>query len=214
MGNIATSEATRARQILDATCAVVTGGHFVYTSGRHGSVYVNKDAVYPHTSAVSELCAMLADRLTGANVEVVCGPALGGIILSQWTAHHLGVLGVYAEAAETTGVEDTRHGLVLRRGYDTIVAGKRVAIVEDILNTGLSARRAVAAVRAAGGDAVACAALCNRGGIKASDLGVPVLHALVEIDAQAWPADSCPLCAGGVPIDTRLGKGGRMRRPS
>jgi len=28
------------------TGAVITGSHFVYTSGKHGSAYVNKDAVY------------------------------------------------------------------------------------------------------------------------------------------------------------------------
>ena len=29
--------------------AVITGSHIVYTSGKHGTAYVNKDAVYPHT---------------------------------------------------------------------------------------------------------------------------------------------------------------------
>ena len=40
--------------------------------------------------------------------------------------------------------------MVLGRGYDRFVDGRRVAVVEDILNTGVSVRRALDAVRAAG----------------------------------------------------------------
>ncbi len=28
---------------------VITDSHIVYTSGKHGAEYVNKDAIYPHT---------------------------------------------------------------------------------------------------------------------------------------------------------------------
>lgn len=197
--------AARTQAILASCDAVRTDGHFVYTSGRHGSAYVNKDAVYPHTALVSELCAMFADLFADAAVDVVCGPALGGIILSQWTAHHLGsatgrdVLGVYAEK-----VPD---GLELRRGYDALVAGARVAVVEDVVNTGGSIAQAVGAVRAAGGDVVAAACLVNRGGVTAADVDVPVLHPLVALEFTTYAADDCPLCADGVAVDTTVGKG-------
>jgi orotate phosphoribosyltransferase len=194
------SAASRAAEILAETGAIVTGSHVVYTSGRHGSAYVNKDAVYPHTDRVSELCRLLADAARDARPEVVCGPALGGIILSQWTGHHLAVLAVYAEKLPAGG-------LALRRGYDRLVAGRRVLVVEDVLNTGGSVRQAVAAVRAAGGEVVAVAALCNRGGVTAADLDVPRLIALVELSLESWDAAACPLCRDGVPIDTSIGKG-------
>jgi orotate phosphoribosyltransferase len=197
--------AARTQAVLSSCDAVRTDGHFVYTSGRHGNAYVNKDAVYPHTALVSELCAMFADLFADLAVDVVCGPALGGIILSQWTAHHLAaatdrdVLGVYAEK-----VPD---GLELRRGYDTLVADRRVAVVEDVVNTGGSIAQAVAAVRAAGGDVVAAACLANRGGVAADDVDVPVLHSLISLDFTTYDADACPLCAQDVPVDTSVGKG-------
>ena len=53
--------AERATAILAESGAVIRDSHIVYTSGRHGSAYVNKDAVYPHTERVRELCALLAD---------------------------------------------------------------------------------------------------------------------------------------------------------
>jgi orotate phosphoribosyltransferase len=193
------SAAARASEILAECGAVVRDSHVVYTSGKHGSAYVNKDAVYPHTDRVAELCVLLADLGRPYRPEVVCGPALGGIILSQWTAHHLGVLAVYAEKADG--------GLALRRGYDALVRGRRVLVVEDVLTTGGSLRDAVRAVQAAGGEVVAAVALVNRGGVTAADVGAPVLHALLEVQLDAWDAAACPRCRDGVPIDTAVGKG-------
>lgn len=192
--------AERARAILAETRAMLAGSHVVYTSGKHGSTYVNKDAVYPNTARVAELCRFLAEAAVPHRPEIVCGPAMGGIILAQWTGHHLGLPAVYAE--KTTG-----GGMVLRRGYDALVAGKRVLVVEDVLNTGGSIRETIAAVRAAGGDVVAAAALVNRGAVTAADVGAPVLVALLDVALDAWDADACPLCRDGVPVNTDVGKG-------
>jgi len=195
----------RATAIFEEIGAVRTGGHFVYTSGLHGSAYVNKDAIYPDTNRISELCAMLADLLRPYRPEVVCGPAVAGIIVSQWTGHHLGVPAVYAD-------KDEPRGLVLRRGYDRLVEGRRVAVVEDVLTTGGSLAATVEVVRGCGGDVVAAAALVNRGGVTATDVGVPVLESLVSFDFAAVGASECELCAQGVPVDTSVGKGATVRR--
>jgi orotate phosphoribosyltransferase len=192
--------AERAREILAEARAIVTASHVVYTSGKHGSAYVNKDAVYPNTARVAELCRFLGDAAAPHRPEIVCGPATGGIILAQWTAHHLGVPAVYAEKAPDGG-------MVLKRGYDKLVAGRRVLVVEDVLNTGGSIRDTVRAVRAAGGDVVAAAALVNRGRVTAADVETPALTALLDVDLDAWDAASCPLCRDGVPVNTDVGKG-------
>ncbi|HXJ35328.1 MAG TPA: phosphoribosyltransferase family protein [Candidatus Eisenbacteria bacterium] len=192
--------AERVRAILEGARAIITGSHIVYTSGRHGSAYVNKDAVYPDTARVAELCRFLADAAAPLRPEIVCGPAMGGIILAQWTGHHLGIPAVYAEKADAGG-------MALRRGYDALVAGRRVLVVEDILNTGGSVKDAVAAVRAAGGDVAGVAALVNRGRVTAADVGVPALAALLDVELEAWDAAACPLCRDGVPVNTTVGKG-------
>ena len=91
--------------ILQHLGAVLINDHFVYTSGKHGEVYINKDALYPHTRETSQEGRMLAELILANSLqpEVVVGPALGGIILSQWTAYHLSellgkeVLSVYTE---------------------------------------------------------------------------------------------------------------------
>jgi orotate phosphoribosyltransferase len=180
-------------------------GHYVYASTRHGSDYVNKDALYPHTVETAEFCGAIAERFYRAGIEAVVGPAMGGIILSQWTANHLYYM-TFKEVAACF-VEKTPDGrLALGRGYDKSVAGKRVLVVEDILTTGGSAKKTVDAVAAAGGQVLAVAAVCNRGRVTAAEVGAP-LWSVVEMDLVSWEAAACPFCAAGVPVDTEFGHG-------
>lgn len=198
----------RVREILADCDALIADNHFVYTSGRHGPAYVNKDALYPDTSVVREVCDLMAESVARLDPDVVCGPALGAIILSQWTAHRLSelsgrrVLSVYAEKTEDAD------GLVLRRGYDDLVRDRNVVVVEDIVNTGLSIRRTIEAVREAGGRVVAATALVDRGESEAASLDVDVYLPLAKIELVTYAAEECPLCRAGVPVNTRLGKGG------
>jgi len=194
--------------ILGQAKAVVSDGHFVYTSGLHGNTYVNKDALYPHTVYVEMICEEFAIRFFNSDVDVVVGPAMGGIILSNRTAHHLcgfagsKVLGVYAEKS-ADGSE-----FVIRRGYGALIPGKNVLVVEDILTTGGSVRKVVNAVRALGGNVVGVGAICNRGGVSASDVGdVPRLECLIDVKLDSWSPQDCPMCKSGVPVNTELGKG-------
>lgn len=204
------SISTETLKIMQDVGAVITNRHFVYTSGMHGSAYINKDALYPHTQRTSDLCYDLAFHFYNhrEKVEVVTAPAIGGVILSQWVAFHLSkltkreVFGVYAEKAFSGD------GFVIKRGYDKLVEGKKTLVVEDILNTGGSAKQVVEATRDAGGIVVGLAALCNRGGVKPEDVGnPPELFALCDIKMEAWDEAECPLCARGVPINTEFGKG-------
>ncbi len=195
--------------ILERVGAIITDSHLVYTSGRHGSSYVNKDALYPHITETSLVCAQIAAEFATAGVEVVAGPTIGGVIMAQWVAYHLEqhsgkpVLAVYAEE-EGSGASRRR---VFRRGYDELLRSRRVLIVEDILTTGISARLVVDAVRASGGEPLGVGALCNRGGVTAETLAVPRLLALVEVPLQSYAAEECPLCRSGVAVETRVGKG-------
>jgi orotate phosphoribosyltransferase len=193
--------------------AIIVNSHIVYTSGKHGTAYVNKDALYPHTKETSAVCLALARKFVPEDIEVVVAPVVGGVILSQWVASHLSyltgreVLAVYAEKSETG---DT---FVIKRGYDKLVAGKRALVVEDILNTGGTAKKVLDAVRTVnigvvGGRVIGLGVLCNRGGSVAQDFArAPLLRSLVDIKLDAWDEADCPLCAQGVPVNTDVGKG-------
>ena len=194
--------------LLKKANAVITDSHIVYTSGKHGSVYVDKDALYPHTEMASEVGRMMAEKFKDADVEVVVGPMLGGIILSQWTAHHLTqmtgreVLSVYTEK------DAESNQIFSRRRYDRHVKGKKTLIVEDITNTGGSAKKVVDTVKAAGGNIVALCVMINRDptNINSDTMGAP-FYPLGVIEAEAIDAAECPLCKKGVPVNTEVGHG-------
>jgi len=194
--------------ILERVGAVLTGTHVVYTSGRHGETYVNKDALYPSTEDTSAVCKLLAQHFASAGVEVVAGPTVGGVILAQWVAHH-SEPGADGRLPAAIYAEEVNGQRVFRRGYDSFLPGKRVLVVEDILTTGGSARKVVETVRAAGGEVVGLGALCNRGGVTAQQVGAPELYALTALPLQSWEAADCPLCRSGVAINTTVGKGGK-----
>lgn len=97
---------------------------------------------------------------------------------------------------------------VLKRGYDKVVHGKKVLVVEDVLTTGGSARKVVEAVRASGGEVVGVGVLCNRGGVTPAALAdPPKLFALVNLTLDTYNEADCPLCRDGVPVNTEVGKG-------
>ncbi len=204
----------RAESILRDAGAVITGDHFVYITGEHGDGWIDKDSLFPDTARTAELCEMLADEIADAGAELVCGPATGGLVVSQWTAHRLGLPSLFAEHAKDEGYDPAaalaaggplRPPFVLRRGYDLAVADKRVAVVDDVINTGLSIRETVAAVAAAGGEVVVVGTLCTRG--SAGDLGCERVASLCEISIPSWPAADCRLCRDGVPVNTRYAHG-------
>ena len=194
------------KEILGRTGALLLDSHFVYTSGRHGSAYINKDAVYPHTADVSRLCFMMASGFQDQGVEAVVGPALGGIILSNNTATAMrdltgqNVLGVYAEKAAGGGFQFTR-------GYGDLVVGKRTLIVEDLLTTGGSANDVVRLCRATGAEVVGLAVLANRGSVTSEGVGGVPLRSLIDFEMTSTLEEDCGLCVAEIPIDTRVGKG-------
>lgn len=193
--------------ILKKVGAVITDDHFVYTSGKHGSVYINKDALYPHTQETSQVCRIMAEMFKDKDVEVVVGPALGGIILSQWVARHLSqmkgmeVFGIYTEKDETDNQ-------VLRRGYDQVIKGKKVLVVEDLTTTGGSVKKVVDTVRAAGAEVVAVCVMVNRdpNHVNEASVGAPFVAADV-LEAQAFDEAVCPFCKANRPINTKVGHG-------
>jgi orotate phosphoribosyltransferase len=190
--------------------AIVTDSHFVYNSGRHSSVYINKDSLYLHTRIIAALCAAMARPYDANTIDVVVGPVLGGIVLSQWVAFALNerrtsgeTLAVYAEK-EGTGPTQR---FLFQRGYDRYIPGKNVLVVEDVLTTGGSVRGVVELVRAQGGRVVGISALCNRGNVRAEAVGNVPIETLLTLPLETYTEEECPFCQQGVPINTTLGKG-------
>src|SRR5437764_8633160 len=91
------ARSVRATEILTESGAILTRDHFVYVTGEHGDGWIDKDAIFPHTAVTDELCGILAEAARELGADYVCGPATGGLIVSQWTAHHLGIPSLFAD---------------------------------------------------------------------------------------------------------------------
>ena len=199
-----------ALQVLTDAGAVSVEQHFVYTSGKHGSTYINLDPLLPDVVVMTDLCHELASPFIG-DVDVVAAPAVGAIVLAVLTAQALSASGASVPAvwADKTGEGDFSF---TRIGFGERVSGRRVLVVEDLITTGGSVIKVAQEVERVGGNVIGVSAVCNRGNITAGQLSVPRLHVLAEVGFNSFMPDACPLCADGVPVVEDIGHGSEFRR--
>ncbi|HET9847755.1 MAG TPA: orotate phosphoribosyltransferase [Candidatus Dormibacteraeota bacterium] len=193
------SERDSAYRAFDAAGAFLRG-HFVYTSGRHGSDYLEKFRILEDPRATTELAGMIAARFQSAAPELVAGPTTGGVILAYEVARQLGVDAVYVERGQDGG-------RVLRRGFE-IPPGARVLVVDDVVTTGGSLMETAACVREAGGSVLGIGVLADRtAGQAVTDIP---FFACLTLDFPSYPPDECPLCAAGIPVAAPRGSGKKV----
>src|SRR3989338_7323010 len=193
--------------ILEKTGAVVSDSHFVYISGKHAKLYVNKDYIFPHIKYISRIGEIIAQRYKDSPIDVVAGPSIGGIILSQWTAYHLGllknkeILSIYTE-------KQPDKNQIFTRGYGQFVKEKNILVVEDIVTTGGSIKKVIKSVENEGGKVIAACSIVNKDPVNINPkfIGVPFDY-LTIVDTEVYKEKDCPLCKAGVPINTKLGHG-------
>lgn len=161
-------------------------GHFLLASGRHSNQYMQcaKVLQYPHYT--EQLARQLADKFRNDNIEIVIGPALGGIIVAYEVARQLDVPAIFTERLDGE--------MVLRRGF-LMDAGQRALIVEDVVTTGGSVREVMNVVEKFGAKAVGVGVLVDRSNGQV-DFGIKQ-GAVLTMDISSWEAHNCPLCARG-----------------
>jgi orotate phosphoribosyltransferase len=179
-------------------------GHFKLSSGLHSPFYVQCQAVLAFPADAERLCRLLAARFAGERIAAVVGPAIGAIVLAHETARALGCRSLFAERAgqEASGTPGASSGKFdLRRGQ-SLEAGERVLLVENVVTTGGSVAETIELVRARGGEPVGVAALVSRLPQGARPFGDLRFEALCRADVPAFEAASCPLCARGLALES------------
>ena len=177
--------------ILEQTGAYLQG-HFLLTSGRHSDRYFEKFRVLEHPEHTERLCAELARRFGDVPVDVVMGPAIGGIIIAYEVARHLGARAIFAEREAGQ--------MRLRRGF-AIQPRENVLVVEDVITTGGSVREVIELVEGTNGRIQGVGLLMDRSG-GTIDLGYR-LEALVTAEIKSYAPGKCPFCKQGVPMTQR-----------
>jgi orotate phosphoribosyltransferase len=165
-------------------------GHFVLSSGRRSSVFLQKMFVFQDPVRTERLCKALAAKVTASfgPVDVVVSPAVGGIVPGYETARHLGARAIFVEREEGS--------FRLRRGFE-IKPGDRVLIVEDIITTGLSTRECIASIAGHAGELVGAAVLIDRSA-GSVDVGAPLV-ALASYAVPDYAPDNLPPELAAIP---------------
>ncbi|MBQ2110938.1 MAG: adenine phosphoribosyltransferase [Clostridia bacterium] len=138
-----------------------------------GVLFRDITTLVKNPEAYHDLITTIADQLRELNVDIVIGPEARGFVIGSAVAYALGAGFVLARKPGKLPCEvySINYGLEygsdrLEIHKDAVQPGQRVAIVDDLLATGGTARAAVDLVREVGGEVVAAAFA-----IELSDLG-------------------------------------------
>ncbi len=158
-------------------------GHFVLRSGLHSRDFFQCALLLQDATIASEVCGLLADKLKAFDAPTVISPAVGGIIVGQEVARHLGKKHIFAE-------KDGQGGLVLRRGFE-IKPGERFLVAEDVVTRGGRVQETIQIVRDHGGIVAAAGSIVDRSGGNLPDFGCPFVS-LVQMNPETFEADKLP----------------------
>jgi len=174
----------QARGIIEASGALLEG-HFILSSGMHSDHYLQCALVLRSPAVGRKIGRAIARLWPDCRIDLVVGPALGGILVAYAVAEALKTDAIFAE--RENGV------MTLRRGF-SIAPGARVLVAEDVITTGGSALEVARLVESSGGAVVGLASIADRTGGKKLPYD---LRSLMRADFPAYPPDQCPLCSAG-----------------
>ncbi len=166
-------------------------GHFKLTSGVHSDTYIQCAQVMQYPGFMHNLCSELGKKFRGDDIDIVIGPAIGGIIMAHVMAR---VLGPWVRAIFT---ERENGKMTLRRSFE-IKEGEKVLVVEDVTTTGSSVNEVINIVNSRKGEVVGVGVLIDRSG-GVVDFGVKT-EKLLTVKLKIYSPEKCPLCREGFPI--------------
>lgn len=159
-------------------------GHFLLSSGKHSNRYIQCAKVLRFPQYAEAVLSTVVDQIKDLDIDLVVGPAMGGVIVSYELGRQLNKETVFTERKD--GVME------LRRGFE-VKPGARIIIAEDVVTTGKSTIETKKALEALGGEVIGVACIANRTN---DDIGMPIYSA-IKLEIQVHDADNCPLCKEG-----------------
>jgi len=159
-------------------------GVFKLTSGKNSPYYIDLRVVPSFPDAFTEICDFYAQQITKEiglkNFNRIAGVPIAGIPFASQIAYNLKKPFLYVRK----GLR--RHGRQ-RRVEGILVSGDKVLLVDDLVTTGLTLRKAAEAIRAEGGIVDQAVAFLDReegGREKLAKNGIK-LHTLLKISEVA-----------------------------
>jgi len=175
-------------KLFDKYNALLTG-HFRLSSGLHSERYLQCALVLQYPDVAAKMAKAIAEKFSADKIDVVVGPALGGVTIAYEVARAIGVRGLFTERQDGA--------MVLRRGF-SIKPGEKVLVVEDVITTGGSTKEVISVVKASGGIVAGVGSVIDRssGG---ANFGVK-FEPLAKLKIETFEEGSCPLCKKNIPV--------------
>ena len=107
-------------------------------------------------AAIGAIMADVAAEECGDSIDTIVGISINGVLFANEVANQLG-----CEVAIHRNVDGAPGKGSLSNKYGQ-VSGKRVAIVDDVLSTGVTMSRTIEAMREAGAEVALCMVLVNK----------------------------------------------------
>lgn len=170
---------------LERTGALLTG-HFILTSGMHSERYIQGARALAHPDVAESLGRGIAELFFRERVDLVAGPAIGGIIIAHEVARALKVACIFSERQAGK--------MAIRRGF-AVPRGRRILLIEDVVTTGGSVLELAALVEGQGGTVAGYGCIVDRSDGKCRLPEAP--RALLKLSIATYDADACPLCRAG-----------------
>lgn len=167
-------------------CGAFLEGHFLLSSGLHSGGYCQCAKLLRFPDLAAQVLKAVADQVRDLSVTKICGPALGGVIVSFDLARQLGCESIFSER------KDER--MQLRRGF-WVDPGDRILIAEDVITTGKSTMETKKALEDMGAIVIGAACIVDR---RAADCAftLPVYPAM-RINIENYTPEECPMCREG-----------------
>jgi orotate phosphoribosyltransferase len=179
-------------------------GHFLLESGHHGDRWLDLETLCLRPRLLEPHITELAKRLATLEIDAVCGPLVEGAFAALMVAGQLDVEFTYSERfSQPTPDELFPAAYRVPVPLRDKLAGKRVAIVNDVINAGSAVKGTFTALQKCGANVVAMGALLVLG-TPASEFAARANVALISLATlpnNLWIAQACPLCGAGLALE-------------
>ena len=82
------------------SCDAFLEGHFLLSSGRHSSAYCQMAYLQQYPDRCAEVMKAVADQIKKLDVDVIVGPAMGGIVYAYELARQTGKRAIFTERVD------------------------------------------------------------------------------------------------------------------
>ena len=82
------------------SCDAFLEGHFLLSSGRHSSAYCQMAYLQQYPDRCAEVMKAVADKVKEMDVDVIVGPAMGGIVYAYELARQTGKRAIFTERVD------------------------------------------------------------------------------------------------------------------